>query len=56
LELGLQITDGALTFAEELEDPDPHRMAQNAKQPGLDDVDRVRPDVHGVGFRGRSGG
>ena len=41
VELGLKVAHGALALAEELEDPDSHRVAENPEELGLYDVDRV---------------
>jgi hypothetical protein len=40
-QLGLQVSDGAFPVREELEHPDPHGMAENAEQLGLQHVDGI---------------
>jgi hypothetical protein len=41
-ERGLEVPDGPLALEQRLEDPDPHRVAEDTKQLRLE-------DVHGVG-------
>lgn len=44
----MEVADGSLTVAEELEHTDADRMAEDPEQLGLDDVDGVRAHVDGA--------
>jgi hypothetical protein len=41
VQFGLEISDGAFAGSEELEDPDPHGMAEDSEELRLDHVHRI---------------
>lgn len=51
----MEVADGSLAVAEELEHTDADRMAEDPEQLGLDDVDGVRAHVDGAELGRRCG-